>query len=410
MRSLLPLCVLVLLSACATAFEQPRNITNTSSGSYQAERQAMFGNDEQSELRRAAFQNAGRCDNLDIALAPATAALFTEAAYDDRPNLSPGDLVRVSIIRGEGFAGDYVVDADGYVRVPHIGDIPAAGFSSQALGDNIARLLVKRGFFNASFAQVDVVVLHWAPIQVQVGGAVFASGDIILNSRKSSDDRDEKVAAPGDYTTQRTLSAALSAAAGIRPDADVRNIVLIRKGRRRIFDMSGSFDGGHVEDPLLVAGDRVHVPSRGCFQLALARPSRITLPGIRVYMSNLTRPAASNANSAIGRDATSLPYGTRFLQGLVSANCVGGIQATNAARWGVLISRNPINGESEVIARSIEQLVRRADRDDYNPVLLPGDAIACYDSHVTNARDVVAAISEAVSPVVSAVVLGGLTR
>ena len=134
-----------------------------------------------------------------------------------------------------------------------------------------------------------------------------------------------------------------------------------------------------IEDPLLVAGDRIHVPSRGCFQMALARPSRITPPGVRVYLSNLTRPAASNAASAIGEHATKLPYGTRFLQGLVSANCVGGIQATNARRWGVLMSRNPITGESEVIARSIEDLVRRADRDDFNPVLLPNDAIACYD-------------------------------
>jgi len=220
------------------------------------------------------------------------------------------------------------------------------------LENTISRLLVEGGFFRSNFVQVDASVLQWAPIRVQVGGAVFSGGDVVLNERKAADDRDERVGAAGDFTTQRTLSAALAAAAGVRPDADVHNIVLIRKGQRRIYDMSGSLDGGPVEDPLLVAGDRIHVPSRGCFQLALARPSRITPPGIRVYMSNLTRPAASNANSAIGRDATSLPYGTRLLQGLVSANCVGGIQATNAGRWAILISRNPITGESEVISRS----------------------------------------------------------
>ena len=144
--------------------------------------------------------------------------------------------------------------------------------------------------------------------------------------------------------------------------------------------------------------------------MALARPSRITPPGIRVYMSNLTRPATSNATSAIGDYSTKLPYGTRFLQGLVSANCVGGIQATNARRWAVLMSRNPITGESEVIARSIEDLVRRADRDDFNPVLLPNDAIACYDSHVTNARDIIAMMSETVSPALNAAIFGGVLR
>jgi polysaccharide biosynthesis/export protein len=177
-----------------------------------------------------------------------------------------------------------------------------------------------------------------------------------------------------------------------------------------VFDMTGALNGGPMDDPLLVAGDRVHVPSRGCFQMALARPSRITPPGIRVFMSNLTRPASSNATSAIGEYSTKLPYGTRLLQGLVSANCVGGIQATNAQRWGVLISRNPVTGDSEVVARSIEDMVRRADRDDFNPVLLPNDAIACYDSHVTNARDVIAMVSEAISPALNAALFGGIVR
>lgn len=410
MRKVLFVFLAFCLSACATGFEQPRNITDAGTGAYQAQRQPMSVRSEQSALTTTAFQNAGRCNDIDIALAPVPGALLAEPVPDTGSILSPGDMVRVDITRGEGFAGNYVVNADGYIQIPHIGNIPAAGFSTSTLENNIARLLVHGKLFRANFVQVNTSVLHWAPIQVQVGGAVFSGGDTVLNSKQASDDSAERLTAPGDYTAQRTLSAALSAAAGVRPDADIRNIVLIRKGRRRIYDMTGSLDGGPLDDPLLVAGDRVHVPSRGCFQLALARPSRITPPGIRVYMSNLTRPAASNANSAIGRDATSLPYGTRFLQGLVSANCVGGIQATNASRWGVLISRNPINGESEVVARSIEQLVRRADRDDFNPVLLPGDAIACYDSHVTNARDVIATISETASPILSAIVLGGLVK
>lgn len=39
---------------------------------------------------------------------------------------------------------------------------------------------------------------------------------------------------------------------------------------------------------------------------------------------------------------------------------------------------------SVVIERSIEDQLRRADRDDYYPYLLPGVSIACYDSRVTN--------------------------
>jgi hypothetical protein len=136
------------------------------------------------------------------------------------------------------------------------------------------------------------------------------------------------------------------------------------------------------------------VPSRHCFQAKLARPTPITPPGVRVYMSNLTQPALNNASSGIGRDQSNLPYGTRLLQALFSANCVGGAKVTNAHRGAVLVSVNPETGESEVIERDIEALIRRPDRDLYNPVILPNDAIACYDSAVTNAREVLRSLGD----------------
>jgi hypothetical protein len=52
------------------------------------------------------------------------------------------------------------------------------------------------------------------------------------------------------------------------------------------------------------------------------------------------------------------------------------------------VSRNPVTGVSVVIERNIENLLRRADRDDYDPYLLPGDALACYDSTVTNLAEI----------------------
>ena len=407
-------CVAVLtvlfLVGCAGSFERPRNLATVNDTPYQAQRQSMSDAKENGAFAAASSQNLGRCQDMDLALTGQPIDTGLGAAFEEPAVLSPGDLIQLQIVRGEGFEGDYVISPIGYLRLPFIGDVPAAGTTTQQLEDTISRLLVSGGYFRSNFVQVSIDVLHWAPINVSISGAVFQSGDVLLNERGANSDPNARIEASGDFTTQRRLSRALSAAAGVRPDADVRNVVLIRNGRRRVFDMTGALDGGPMDDPLLVAGDRVHVPSRGCFQMALARPSRITPPGIRVYMSNLTRPAASNAASAIGEHSTKLPYGTRFLQGLVSANCVGGIQATNARRWAVLISRNPITGESEVVARSIEDLVRRADRDDFNPVLLPNDALACYDSHVTNVRDVVAMVSESVSPALSAALLGGVVR
>jgi hypothetical protein len=76
------------------------------------------------------------------------------------------------------------------------------------------------------------------------------------------------------------------------------------------------------------------------------------------------------------------------MQAVIDSNCVGGSRSTNANRSSVLFSRNPITGVSAVIERDIEKLLRRANRDDYDPYLLPGDSLACYDSSVTNITEI----------------------
>jgi hypothetical protein len=192
------------------------------------------------------------------------------------------------------------------------------------------------------------------------------------------------------------LSTAIAFAGGVRPDADISHVEVRRGGRVSIVDLTGMVSGDPVNDVMLLDGDRVIVTSRRCFQPELARPTPITPPGVRAYISNLSVPANNNSGAAIGRDSSNFPYGTRLLQALASMNCIGGAQMTNADRWAVLISVNPLDGQTEVIERRIEGLVRRPDRDAYNPVIMPNDAIACYDSVVTNGRELVRTLTEAV--------------
>jgi polysaccharide export outer membrane protein len=132
----------------------------------------------------------------------------------------------------------------------------------------------------------------------------------------------------------------------------------------------------------------VHVPSRQCFQDDLMRPSPISPPGVSLYLSNLTQPVQNNAAAAIGQTVRQLPYGSRYMQAVIDANCVGGPRSSSADRSAVLFSRNPVTGVSVVIERDIEDLLRRADRDDFDPYLLPGDALACYDSTITNIAEI----------------------
>lgn len=395
-RTIARLLVCTALSGCGAAWDTPGNVRDqNSAGAYMAERRDMpktvIDGDE-----TAVQRNAHRCDP-EPDRGPLTPSRLTPSrlppAADLLP-LSPGDLVRISVPGDDAPTGTYKVDSNGTLALDLVGRLPVLGRGVAQVERDIASRLVAMGHFKPGFARVTVRLLDRAAVRVTVSGAVFQPGQVIINQHSAQDLDPLRQAATGDHAIGRALSNALSNAAGVRPDADIRHVAVVHAGVRQIVDLTGLVDGNGANDTLLVDGDRVEVPSRHCFQPKLARPTPITPPGVRVFLSNLTTPASSNASSAVGRDQTSLPYGTRFLQALVSANCVGGTQSTNADRRAVLISTNPATGESEVIERRIEALVRRADRDAYNPVVLPGDAVACYDSPVTNLRDIARTITD----------------
>jgi hypothetical protein len=202
----------------------------------------------------------------------------------------------------------------------------------------------------------------------------------------------------GDYPTKRYLSEALRSASGIRPDARVDKIILIRDGWQQEINLAGIFSGHSSVDVPLIAGDQIIVPSTGCLQRALIRPTQITPKGIRVFISNLTETARNNSQAAVGNFSSSMPYGSRLFQAVVSGNCTGGTRMTNSSRYVVLVGQNPLTGKNEVIERNIEEILRNPDVEGLNPYLMPNDTVSCYDSTLTNVRDIAKAISDIVSP------------
>ena len=312
--------------------------------------------------------------------------------------LSPGDLIEVMMEYGEGFNGKYVLDNLGLLNLPIINAIDASGLSPKKLSERIELDLIKSGIFRPAVATVHIKILQLAAIQIPVTGAVFKPGRVLINKMHANAEMDQRVVADGDYSNKRLLSEAIRAAHGVRPDAKIDQVILIRQGWQIEVDLTGILSGVPVHDYPLIAGDQVIVPSTGCFQSYLVRPSQITPKGFRVFMSNLIDPTEGNSSAAIGSYSTNLPYGTKLLQAAVSANCIGGKEWTNAPRKVMLASVNPMTNETQVIERSVEQLMRHANRDDINPYVMPDDAIACYDSGVTNLRDVSRTIVDLLTP------------
>jgi len=314
-------------------------------------------------------------------------------------SLSPGDMLELYIENGDGFNGRYIVSAKGGLNIPYVKTINVRGLDVYEAAEKIELALVRAELFQPATIAINLQVLEWAEIDVMVSGAVFSPGRQYINQKKGALVASEKLRAHGDFSSTRYLSEALRAASGIRPDAKIDQIILIRNGWQYEVDMSGILTGAKVNDVPLIAGDQVVVPTTGCFQKHLARPSQITPKGFRVFMSNLIDSAASNSNAAVGSFSTNLPYGSRLLQAAISANCVGGKQWTNAPRKIVLASTNPVTGQYQVVERSVEELLRQAHDQTQNPYLLPNDAVACYDSDITNVRDMAGFMLDVLLPV-----------
>ena len=331
-------------------------------------------------------------------------AISSQLLESATPRHGPGDVLRVDVAEGAEFSGSYAVDMDGTLSLPYAGKVQARGRTTGEIKNSIQERLIAGGFFQDGQLQVSVLPLRYAPAQILVSGAVYQPGRALINEVPAEKRDGDALATIGDAPIARNLDAGIRGGAGIRPDADIRNVVLRRGGKSHTIDLSGVMTGQPVPDIPLMTGDSIEIPSSGCFHRNLLRPSQLTPAGIRIFMSNLTQPATSNTASAIERYATSLPYGTRLLQAAVSSNCMGGAEASNAHRSVVLISNNPLTGQPEVIERSIEFLVDNAEREDVNPYLLPNDAMACYDSGVTNLREVAKTMSEVLGPL--GIVLG----
>lgn len=372
---------LVLLASCAS-LEKPGNLEPALQGdAYQAQYRAPILAESEKGYLHSSTKNAQKC----LPLRGGEGGKGTTYLVGER--LTRNDLVEIFVSDDDTFGGSYVVSRDGTLKLPFLSPVRAQGRTTSEIERDIASKLLAGDFFTER-PKVSVRVKDFASVTVGVSGAVFEPHATEIGAVSGEDIDDRRQDALGASSEGRNLSAALRAAGGIRPDADISAVEVSRGSELYKIDMRGVFEGRNNVDIMLLSGDEVRVPSRRCFQEDLMRPSPISPPGIALFISNLTQPATGNAPSANGKEIRQVPYGTRFLQAAINMNCVGGAKTTSANRSAVLFSRNPETQVSVVIERNIEQLMRLPERDDFDPYLLPGDAMACYDSSVTNITEV----------------------
>lgn len=208
------------------------------------------------------------------------------------------------------------------------------------------------------------------------------------------EDRLEPVTVSGEYPEGRYLTAAIRRAGGLKPNADIENVRVVRGDEEKVVDLSGVLTGDQIEDIPLIAGDQVIVPELAEIQNRLVRPSQVTPAAIAVFVSNQTNPNGGGTG-----EFTQFEYGSRFSQAVVSARCAGGSRSVNANRRVTLVQTERITGETKVHDRQVEDLLRESMDNTVNPFLMPGDSVVCYDSRVTNTSSVLDFIGNVLNPV-----------
>lgn len=311
-----------------------------------------------------------------------------------------GDMLRIRIFGMDQYDGLYQISSGGALELPFSPAFSVTGLSREALINKIETELVRLKWFYSRSVNVDLSVVKLASVNVSVEGAVFSPGRVGINGQPLSKAEDAIQHVSGAFSSGRDLVAALTAAGGIRPDADPSEIYLVRKGNVWNIPINDLINGSAlIETPMLINGDRVIVGSTGALNPLLVTPTQVTPPGMRVFMSNLTAPAFNNSQAAVGADSTRLPYGSSLLDSAISANCIGGTHQANASRSVILVTRNFGSKQQLVVRRSINQLLAGSSDRLVNPFMMPNDAIACYDSRFTNFRDVARGIGEIISPI-----------
>ena len=323
----------------------------------------------------------------------------------DKTLISRGDWLKLKVQAMPELDGVYQVNAAGELELPFSESVQIEGLSQNQAEHKVRVTFLNLGWFPNLTTVIDLSVVRLASIDVSVFGAVFNAGRVTINGAPAVKQQDAILQQAGAFSTDRGLAAALMAAGGVRPDANLHSLLIKRAGKLYSVDLSRLISGESYNAlPTLIHGDEIFVASAGVESTELIRPTQITPPGMRVLMSNLTAPALNNALSAVGADATRLPYGSSLLDAALSANCVGGTHQANASRSIILITRHYGSNQQLVIRRSINQLLATSSDYSVNPYLMPNDGVACYDSKFTNLRDVARGLGELFGPIL----IGGL--
>lgn len=157
--------------------------------------------------------------------------------------LRPGDVLRINVWPNTELSGEFTVEEDGYVYLPLLAEVRAAGVSVDDLRTELRRRYGE--------AQRNPVVTVTPMFRVSVTGAVQRPGIHMI-------------------TPNTSLLDVIVMAGGFQGGADQENVRIVRPGQVTDYDALRALETGEgMEAIALRSGDHIVVPSR--------RPPRLTV-------------------------------------------------------------------------------------------------------------------------------------
>jgi polysaccharide export outer membrane protein len=191
--------------------------------------------------------------------APLPAVPAPENTPENYPSLviGPGDQLSITVVgyehhsesNGQGFSNndvdlptDYMVDSDGGILFPFVGQVKLSGCSQVEAGI----LLMKKLSDYLKYPQVTVLIKSSNSYNVSVLGQVAHPGIFLIRG-------------------QATFLSSISEAGGPVEDADLGGTMLIHRGKKTKLDLGQYLLSGHSndQDPYVYPGDIIMVPKSG---------------------------------------------------------------------------------------------------------------------------------------------------
>jgi polysaccharide biosynthesis/export protein len=150
--------------------------------------------------------------------------------------LRPGDILQLKVYRDSEISGNYLIEANGFVQIPGLGTIRAAGLRPDQVSQAMVEAMRGKGFREPELA-----------VQPRIRISVLG-----------------QVRSPMLYSIDPGLSLLqlITMAGGPTDNADLRHTRVIREGKAYVVDMEAALHGSAAGRITLYSNDVVYVPPK----------------------------------------------------------------------------------------------------------------------------------------------------